>query len=267
MEDEDWLSAHLCLDTLLTFSSASADTAAQALACPLIETLCRLLRRLLRHLRRCGAAAAAAAAAATAAVQTSEVDSSTQLAAAQVADAAADMAVVTRALPPVRTPERTPAAPPCEGDQGEFPSATTAVLSECMQPPAPPDSSAAQRTLREVPGSRLPTDAETPPALRTPVIGGTPTLADTTSFGSNATGGKLPQGLQHALLQQQSLDSMGSAGFTSQKIQEHSLFLLQLRVGEEPDLQLLQVGPRAFVGSLSWDDVIRIHMHACKDTC
>lgn len=267
VEDQDWLSAHLCLDLLLTFSSASADTSAQALACPLIETLCRLLRRLLRHLRRCGTAAAeaGAAAAAEAAVAAADADSPSAAGAACAqtpllagGGSAAEVAVVTRTLPAVCTLVRASVAVStttkhCEGDTGEFPSATDAVLSECMEPQTPTDACTPQRTIREVPGSRVLTDAETPVVLETPVI--QKQVNSQTNFtmheASEISTPKLPEGshdAEHALpghmqalLQQQSVESMGSAACNSQKLHKESPFLLQLRVGEEPDLQLLQV--------------------------
>jgi hypothetical protein len=260
VSEQDWLSAHLCLDALLTFSSASADVGAQALACPLIESLCRLLRRLLRHLRYCGAAATEAPAAAISL-------------APQLVEAACKSApkINDQVLPDVRTPEHVTAAvgPPAKIFEHttveESPSAKEGLLSESMQPQTPAGSHHVQGILLAGPCDRILTDPETPVSLKTPVIHKmahqvTPNMNGTSlevssskiqmlegpgSAGNNdcqhtSTVQGVPVHSQ-VLMLEDSVDSVGSASFDPQQWQENSPFLLTMKVGDEPDLQLLQV--------------------------
>lgn len=51
IDEQDWLAAHMCLDLLATFLSASPAAAMQALACPLLETLANVLHRFVAEMQ------------------------------------------------------------------------------------------------------------------------------------------------------------------------------------------------------------------------
>lgn len=266
VQDQDWLSAHLCMDALLTFAAASADTAVQALACPLIETLCRLLRRILRALRASGTAAAAAAAAAAASAAAAAAAAADAAASQQASalGAAIDADLVTRALPTLRTPLRISPATVPEAPDGtrvsddctaeNFPSATEAVLAECANAnPEDPTTTAnvslagtSHKTLREVPGSNAITPKLSHPTSPDKHNGNN----GNNNMDSNTVGDNVDSPVKSYAAtvplpaQEPSLDSMLSPmaeDSSPKKGPEGSHFSLQLDVGEEADLHLLQV--------------------------
>eukprot|EP00892_Ulva_mutabilis_P011206 jgi/Ulvmu1/8458/UM043_0038.1 len=114
-ESADWLSVHLCLDLLLRFLACSADTALQALACPLLETLVRLIRRAARALHAVG--------------------SSYSRYHLQCASPPVDLGRVAAALPDAPTPSLLGAAAP---SPLTAPSSFSADSSPVVQHPAGP---------------------------------------------------------------------------------------------------------------------------------
>ena len=57
VNEQDWLPAHMCLDLVATFLSASPAAAMQALACPLLETLATVLHRFVADMQPAARAA------------------------------------------------------------------------------------------------------------------------------------------------------------------------------------------------------------------